>query len=267
MTRHVRLRARLPAPTGAAWRALTDPAELTRWLAEHAAEPYAFWGRHTPEGDEPRQRLLHRGDGVLRFSWRLHGQETTTEIRLEELDADATAITITQTCFDGEESGYPADIALTVFWSLAVGNLIDHLTGRPLTPRCDWTATDLRAEVVIGAPRDRVFASLTESGHFSRWFGLKVELDARPGGTWTIHGGGPIGTVGAVRPGRLLTLEEDSGVSTWRLDDDGDGTLLSLGLAYPGGPPYPGWTAWLSAVSTLRRYHEVPCWRSHWLDG
>ena len=29
-------------------------------------------------------------------------------------------------------------------------------------------------------------------------------------------------------------------------------------------PPYPGWAGWLSGVSELRRYHEVPRWRTIW---
>lgn len=224
MTDPIRLRARLPASIGAARRAWTDAAALRHWLAEHAeAEPgrYAFWGRHTPQGEEPRQRPLHLGDRTLRFSWELSGEQTIVEVLLEE-DAGSTVVTLSQTCFDGTYSGYPSGIVLTVFWSLALGNLADHLLDRPTTPKCDYTARDLRMELAIGAPRAAVFGSLTDSEKFSRWFGLPVEIEPYAGGIWTIRRGGPIGA---------------------------------------------SWTGWLSAISSLRRYHELEAWRPLWLDA
>jgi len=45
------------------YEALTDPAALRVWLAEHAdvdlPGKYEFWGRFTPDGAEPHQRVLH----------------------------------------------------------------------------------------------------------------------------------------------------------------------------------------------------------------
>jgi len=32
----------------------------------------------------------------------------------------------------------------------------------------------------------------------------------------------------------------------------------------PTNPPYPGWAGWLAGVAELRRYHELPGWRSIW---
>ena len=32
----------------------------------------------------------------------------------------------------------------------------------------------------------------------------------------------------------------------------------------PANPPYPGWVGWLGGVAELRRYHELPRWRSIW---
>jgi uncharacterized protein YndB with AHSA1/START domain len=270
VTDPVRLSARLPAPAGAVWRALTDAAALRSWLAEHAeTEPsgrYAFWGRFTPCGERPAQRLLHAGDDVLRFAWTLDGHETTVEIEPRD-DGDTTVLTLSQTAFEGVIGGYPAALALLVFWSLALGNLTDHLTGRPITPRCDHTAHDLRADFAIAAPRERVFASLTTPEEFSRWFGLPVEIEPYADGRWSI-GGGPVGRVRDVRGGRRLQLEEDSGIPTWDLTDDGGGTGTHVGFTLsgydPALPPYPSWTAWLSAMSSLRRYHELDDWRPIW---
>ncbi|MGH3374658.1 MAG: SRPBCC family protein [Actinoallomurus sp.] len=268
MTESVRLRVRLPAPVGAVRRALTDPAALRQWLAEHAEARhgrYAFWGRYTPEGGEPSQRLLHRDD-PLRFSWPLNGHETTVEVRTEEENAGATLLTLSQEELAGEYDGYPAALALTVFWSLALGNLVDHLLGRPITPRCDHTSGDPRATFVIGAPRARVFGSLTDPAEFARWFGLPVEMEPYAGGRWRIGGGGPVGTVRALEPGRLLSLQEDSGVATWELTDDDDGaTRVTFGLSDYPRLSRPSWSGWLSAMSSLRRYHELDDWQPIWL--
>jgi uncharacterized protein YndB with AHSA1/START domain len=265
----IRLRARLPASIGAVRRAWTDAAALRQWLAEYAevGQPgrYAFWGRYTPRGEEPSQRLLHLDDHTLRFSWPLGAEDTTVEVVME--GGDTTVVTLSQTTFDGEESGYPIGLVLTVFWSLALGNLVDHLTGRPITPRCDHTRRNLRMEVVIGAPRTVVFGSLTESAQFSRWFGIPVEIEPYAGGRWAIPDGGPIGTVMEVDPGRRLSLQEDSGIATWDLADEGEGTRLTFGLSGFDRPPYPSWTAWLSAISSLRRYHELDDWHPIWLDA
>jgi uncharacterized protein YndB with AHSA1/START domain len=272
MTEPVRLSARLPAPAGAVWHALTDAAALRRWLAEHAVtEPpgrYAFWGRFTPYGDRPAQRLLRSDDGALRFAWTVDGHETTVAIEPCEEGTGTTVLTVSQTTFDGVISGYPAALALMVFWSLALGNLTDHLMGRPITPRCDHTTRDLRAEFTVGVPRDRVFASLTTPKEFGRWFGLPVEIEPYAGGRWSIGGGGPVGRVRDVRDGRRLRLQEDTGIATWDLADASGGTGTHVGFALsgpdPDRPPYPGWTAWLSAMSSLRRYHEIADWRPIW---
>lgn len=269
MTEPIRVSARLPAPAGAVRHALTDAAALRNWLAERAAtEPpgrYEFWGRFTPYGERPAQRLLQRDDRALRFAWTLDGHETTTTIEPHD-QGGTTVLTISQTAYDGVISGYPAGVALVVFWSLALGNLTDHLTGRPITPRCDHTARDLSAAFTIAAPRERVFASLTTPEEFSRWFGLPVEIEPYAGGRWSIGGGGPTGRVREVRDGRRLRLEEDSGVPTWDLTDERAGTRVALTLrGYdPARPPYPGWTGWLSAMSSLRRYHELDDWRPIW---
>ena len=72
MNEPMRLRARVAAPIADVWHALTDPAALRVWLAEHAEvdlpHRYEFWGRYTPEGDAPHQRLIHVDDHTLRFS-------------------------------------------------------------------------------------------------------------------------------------------------------------------------------------------------------
>lgn len=270
MTEPMRLRARLHAPAGEVWSALTDASQLRGWLAEHASDTFAFWGRYTPQGEVARQRLLQADEPTLRFAWTLGGQESEVSIQLTG-EAGATVVSVSQTWDEGQEvvPGYPANLALVTFWSLAVTHLADHLAGRPALPWCDYTATDLRAEVPIGAPRQVVYDSLVDSESFSQWFGLKVELEPYPGGLWSIPAGGPVGRVLNVEPGVRLWLEEDSGVAAWELADSGEGTLLTF--AFTGSDrtltPYASWTGWLSSIATLRRYHEVSDWQPLWLDA
>jgi len=79
----LRLRAVVPAPPKTVYEALTDPAALRVWLAEHAdvqlPGKYEFWGRYTPDGAEPHQRVLHVDERTIRFAWTVDGVETQVE--------------------------------------------------------------------------------------------------------------------------------------------------------------------------------------------
>ena len=96
---------------------------------------YAFWGRYTPEGDAPHQRLVHIDDYSLRFIWRLDGIDTTSEISLDPESASSTIITISQTHCDFQEALEERTNRgmLQTFWTLALANLVDHVEGRPIT--------------------------------------------------------------------------------------------------------------------------------------
>ena len=61
----LRLRAVVPAPPKVVYEALTDPAALRVWLAEHAdvdlPGTYEFWGRFTPDGAAAAPARAARG--------------------------------------------------------------------------------------------------------------------------------------------------------------------------------------------------------------
>jgi len=68
-------------------------------------------------------------------------------------------------------------------------------------------------------------------------------------------------------PGRKATLRFADGLTaSWELDgSDGKTRLTSVQSGFdPANPPYPGWAGWLAGVAELRRYHELPRWRSIW---
>ncbi len=274
----MRLSARVTAPLKAVHHALTDPGELRVWLAEHAEvelpHRYAFWGRHTPGGAAPHQRPLHVDDHTLRFSWLLGGEETTVEISLEEESAESTIVTLTQTHFDQESAMTEGGVlgTLQTFWCLSIANLVDHLEGRGLTPKADFTSPILRERFVIGGSPEAVFDSLVDPEKFSRWFGYKVDLEPYVGGRFAMGGFEVNDTpakVVALEPGRGLSLEwPGRGVSSWELEGSGGATRLTFVESGfdERNPPYAGWMGWLSGIAELRRFHELSDWRPIWLD-
>ena len=219
----LRLRAVVPAPPKVVYEALTDPAALRVWLAEHAdvdlPGKYEFWGRYTPDGAEPHQRVLHVDERTIRFAWTVDGVETTAQFELAE-DEDGTLVTLSQSDLpsfaDVLADTAGARGALQTFWSLAIANLADYLAGRELTPKCDFTSNELHASVVIDAAPDKVFDSMTQPEQFRRWFGANVDIEPYVGGRFAM-GGFELDPGGAkfveFEPGRKATLRFADGMT------------------------------------------------------
>lgn len=194
MTEPLTVKVRATAGIKDARQALTDPAALKTWLAEYAEVElpgrFEFWGRFTPEGDKPHQTVLYADDDTIRFTWRLDGEDTTSEISLTEESAESTVITVTQTHFNYQEAlaGTTIRGVLQVYWSLVLANLVDYLEGRELTPQTDFTSSDLRGSVVIDAPVDAVYTSLTDSDQASAWFGFPIGIEPWVGGRFAMGG-------------------------------------------------------------------------------
>jgi uncharacterized protein YndB with AHSA1/START domain len=276
MNETVVLRVRTTASAERVRRAWTDAGELGTWLAEHAAvelpDRFEFWGRYTPEGDEPHQTLEHVDDASLRFGWLVGGEKTTVEVGWAA-DGDDTVVTLSQSHFPGwgvavaESSvlGY-----LYTYWALSLANLVDHLEGRPLNQKVDFSGTEMRGEVVIDAPVDVVARSLVDADEYTRWFGAKIDIEAWEGGRVAMGGfdANPHpAKVVDFEPGRRMGVDWGGMVSTWELAESGGGTRLTFVQSGfdTGQPPYGAWAGWLSGVSELRRYHELADWRPIWL--
>ncbi len=277
MTTRLTLRARAKAPLATVRHALTDTAALEVWLAEHAEvdlpRTFAFWGRYTPDGDEPRQRLLHADDRTMRFEWRLHDIPTTTAITLEE-DGTDTVIELTQSHVplwtDAVADTSPLAV-LGTFWSLALANLVDHVEGRETTPKCDFTAKTLGEHVTVGAPPDEVYRSLMEPDRFRRWFGANMTVEPHVGGRWAMGDSfereDSVARILELVPGRRVTLDWGDMVSTWELTGSAGRTRLTFVNSGfdEDHPPYTDWAGWLGGMAALRRFHELPEFRSIWL--
>jgi len=273
----LRLSAVVPAPLKVVYEALTDPAALRVWLAEYAdvdlPGKYEFWGRFTPDGAEPHQRVLHVDDRTIRLAWTVDGVETTSQIELAE-DEDGTLVILSQTDLPSfqeviSDTAGPRG-SLQTFWSLAISNLPDYLSGRELTPKCHLTSAELRASIVIDAAPDKVFDSMTQPDQFCKWFGANVDIEPYVGGRFAM-GGFDLDPGGAkfveFEPGRKATLRYADGMTdSWELEGSGGKTRLTLVQSGfdPANPPYPGFAGWLGGLAALRRYHELPHWRSIW---
>jgi uncharacterized protein YndB with AHSA1/START domain len=90
----------------------------------------------------------------------------------------------------------------------------------------------IEKEIVLPAPREEVWEALTDPDRLEDWFANSVELDLRPGGgasfRWS-NGEERHATFTEVDPGRRLAFDwEDDGAVEFTLDDDVDGTLLTV---------------------------------------
>jgi uncharacterized protein YndB with AHSA1/START domain len=269
-------RARLNAPIKTVYQALTDPTILQTWFAEHAdvelPHRYAFWGRFTPEGDAPHQKLLHVDDRTLRFNWLLDGEDTTVELSLQPETDATTILTVSQTGWDFQYELTLSSIrgVLETFWALAFANLADYLEGRPLIGRCDFTSSELKMEMLIGASREAIFDSLVDSKKASAWFGYPIEIEAREGGRFAMGGfeSGYTVPIVAFEPQRKVSIDwGQAGIMTWELEDSGGKTRLTFVQSgfTTHRPPYGAFMGTISGFAELRRYHEVPNWQSIWL--
>ncbi|GAA2637447.1 SRPBCC family protein [Paractinoplanes durhamensis] len=270
-------RIRIAAAPAAVHRALTDPAALQIWLAERAEVElpgrYEFWGRFTPDGEAPRQRLLYADDSSLSFEWELDGVTTVVSIELEA-ENESTLVTLTQT----EVIGWPEMLTtagdravMHTYWALALANLADHVEGRQPVALCDFTTPEMHEELLIDADRLAVYASLSEPEQFSRWAGIKVEAELEPGGRWAMGGfeanSYPAHVVD-IEPGRSMSIDWGEMVQSWELDDsDGKTRLTFVHSGFDKAkPPYDGWMGSLAGLAELRRFHEVADWRMRWVE-
>jgi uncharacterized protein YndB with AHSA1/START domain len=208
---------------------------------------------------------------TLRFAWTVEGVESTVQFELAE-DDDGTLVTLSHSDLPSfaevlaDTAG--ARGALQTFWTLAIANLADYVAGREPTPKCDFTSAELHASMVIDAAPDEVFDSMTQAEQFRRWSGTNVDIEPYVGGRFAM-GGFELDPGGAefveFEPGHKATLRfADGMISSWELEGSDGKTRLTVTQSGfdPTNPPYPGWAGWLGGLAALRRYHELPQWRS-----
>lgn len=256
------VRAHLDASPARVHRALTDPAELTVWFAEHVdVAPtegrYAFWGRFTPGLEPGRQRLVKVAPQRLAFSWRVADDEQPVEITWTAAGTGTDLVV--------RHTGASPDLAS--FWFLAVANLANHVEGRSLVPRHDHAAraTDTAVvRTVIDAEPAVVFEALTSPQRLAGWMmATDAHIEPHVGGRYDIgwdHG--PVKIL-ELDPDRVLAYSWDyqgsETVVRWELTGSAGRTHLTVvhsGFDDPGlAEEYRG--GWPGFLVSLKRLVEL----------
>jgi uncharacterized protein YndB with AHSA1/START domain len=220
------------------FKALTDPDELSEWLAESAEVDlddgrYEFWGRYAPKGDQARQKLLETvPDERLRFSWDLvgAGEPSIVDIAIAPGEAGASVVTVAHTGVPAE--GLPAE-TLDCFWHVSLANLAAQSEGRPTMPPFDFSAPaqgDALVRTVIDVAPEEVFASLLDPADVNRWAKGTAVIEPRLGGRYDFgwdHG-----------PAEITEFEQDKTLAyTWRYPDSPD-TMVRWTLRFSRGSTY-----------------------------
>lgn len=261
----MKLRAVLPASPQEVYAALTSPARVTEWLAEHAG-PEGFWGRWTPQGDAPHQTVLLAVPGErVQFQWLLDDEKTTVDIELFPSGA-GTELALHQWPLPTLEElmSPPARRdgrhTMHTFWPLAIGNLASHLTGAPPL-HCDFSPVrpaEIRVELEIPAPAHAVWRSLTEPSQVERWWGYAPEIEPGVGGKVTF---GADGRIPEWEPDRVFAYTEDGMTTRWELSDSAGVTRLTFtqsGFASTELDNAAQHDAgWRGGLLELRRMHEL----------
>ncbi|MEU0878932.1 SRPBCC family protein [Lentzea sp. NPDC005914] len=267
------VRVRTSASATRVHEALTTADDLRVWLAEHAhvdleGGQYEFWGRYTPDGERGRQKLLGFDDKSVRFSWFLYDTEYTVELGVEQRDGE-TLVAVTQSPYPTWGQGDDKSEILQTFWPLVLGNLVEHVEGRPVLGFCDFTSPEQRFEFDIAAAPAAILDALTDPDVFARWFGARMEIEPHVGGRWSM---------GSLddnpHPAKIIALDEghfaldfqEGMVASWELKGSEGRTHLTFVQSGfdPATPPYGPWMGWLSGFADLKRMLELPNWRPMW---
>jgi len=226
--------------------ALTEPAQLTKWFAEHAeTEPaaggqYRFWGKHTletPSRESATGRLVQYApvDGMS-YAWTIGNVPTEVALSLSD-DGDGTTLVVAHRV-DGELPWPRQRELIDDYWRLAVGNLSAHLGGGDgiVLPDFASDTPEIRQVMIIDAPPSVVFRTLVEPSLVNQWFGsTSATIDPVQNGRYTlgweykINGrdvaGGPTHII-EIESNRRLVLDWPD----WRGDQSVTGQTISFEL-------------------------------------
>jgi uncharacterized protein YndB with AHSA1/START domain len=231
------LRVRIDAPHESVFKALIESDPLTEWLAESAEvdvdqRRYEFWGRYTPQGERPRQRLVDVEPGrKLAFTWAFDEAESQVAFGIEPHDEGGTVVSVTHTGVPA--SGSADSTALDCFWHVSLANLEAHCEGLPTMPPFDFSVPAQDAALVrtvIDVPPEEVFASLLDPAQVDRWAGGNAVIEPEVGGRYDFgwdHG-----------PHRILELEPERVIAySWRYPGSPD-TIVRWNLRGSRGSTY-----------------------------
>lgn len=243
--------AKLAATPERAFRALTEPSELTQWFAERVdvtlkpGGAYRFWGKYTlgcpTEKDADQSVVSFQSPRELTFAWIIHRVPTEVSMTLEPNDEEGTTLSLKHTV-KGDFGIRRGRELIEDLWHLNCGNLRYHLKGGSGVVLFDYTdpRPEVRQVVMIDAPTTTVWKALTEPSAIKQWFGTKqVTVDPRVGGEYNLHWKYPVagkdveagtGKITEFEPNRKLVLTW----LDWRGDASVDRQTISFSLEAAG---------------------------------
>ncbi|MDC0666651.1 SRPBCC family protein [Nannocystis radixulma] len=253
----------LPAAPERAFRALVEPAALSRWFAEHVrVEPrvggaFEFHGRAafaSPSVREATQQLVAFEPGTsLTFQWTIHGVDTEVRWTVTPGEtAETSRLEVVHTVRGALPFKRPRHV-LDDLWRMTAGNLMDHLAARADVVLPDFISDrpEVRVSIDIDAPPARVFRALLDPALMNRWLHgtAHVDLERRQysyGWNYDVEGrsvaGGPTTILELVENERLVTDwpdwrgEPDQPTTrvTWLLEPLRDGAATRVTIVHDG---------------------------------
>lgn len=188
--------ANVPAVPARVFRALTEPAELTQWLAEHmevelrAGGRFAMWGRHTP-GTPPAPRDADRlislvADERLEFSWEFLGVPGVVTLQCAP-EGEETRLSVRHT-LRAELAMPRAREFVDDWWRLVFANLCAWVSGGRGLCRVDFAdpAPEVRLTIDIAAPREAVFRALLDPALVNQWIAKSATIEPQVGGRYDL---------------------------------------------------------------------------------
>jgi uncharacterized protein YndB with AHSA1/START domain len=253
--RRTELIAASPART---WRALVEPAELSRWWADWAeVDPrpggrYAFGGPHVPGGGarvpagagEAGFEITAFEPGTrLEFRWPLGGVSTQVSYEIANV-LESTEVIVTQEA-DRAPPGSPPRGAPD-WWCVALPSLRSFVEkGRP-DLRIDFEAGGASPEIAFAAGVTTfpwvIWQKLTDPRELERWWARRAGVDLRPGGDFRLglEEGGPETAI-EVDEGRRLVHDwawpgGARGRVEWTIEETDEDTRVSVRDLGPWDP-------------------------------
>lgn len=287
---HVEFTRVVPARADAVWSRIVDPAWLCEWFCERAEVEervggvYRFWGRHTPlmaTRGEATQRITRLEPGrVIAFAWPWGGTDSEVVIELVNGPAGAgaatgaTRVSVRHSLLQGTVGGYSRDTSkffVGDFWTVALGNLKEHVRHGRAALRPDFAATgpNVRVSIEIDAPVERVWNALVDPKVRDKWLSSGGLCEARVGGAysygWVFDGEhcGPKRVLEIDPPRRLVHdwfhAKESPGRTEWTLEAMGAErtrvTVTQVDVA--AGRDFAGYTGgWAKFAVGLRELME-----------
>jgi uncharacterized protein YndB with AHSA1/START domain len=256
--------------------ALTNAAELTKWLDEHVeVEPvvggaYRTWGRHRFDGKATASQkvVAVKQDEELAFEWPFKDKTTIIRIRLTE-EGDSTKVELSHEMPENEDEHFYFEVG--DFDYLFLYNLKSFCElGKPMY-QADYAdlKDPVKFKVTIEAPAGDVWHLLTDPKTMDEWISSEATVELSLGGKysygWTFEEDGVTIDGG---PRKILELEPEKKLTTdwfygkepetrveWVLEGDGGKTVLKLTHSGFGVstllPDYEqGWSAFMCILKS-----------------